>query len=230
MVPRAVRTAAVAVAGLALLPVLGCAPGVRDVTNSERHAYEARPPAPPHVVPRTDLPTATRHGATVATAHLTATPSGAAHIRRFGILCPGAMFGAPVRPGSTVTVLLGDDDAVPGEDSLVATSPAFTKDVRIRTDGPDDPLCKCDDGTTLHTGHTTLRDDLPPGTYPLTVVGHHGLETHTAQIVLAGEPVATGVPWAVRGGLAAVLVALAGAGALLRRRRRTTDGSRSGTA
>ncbi|MFJ6370475.1 hypothetical protein ACIQK5_20160 [Streptomyces virginiae] len=74
MVPRAVRTAAVAVAGLALLPVLGCAPGVRDVTNSERHAYEARPPAPPHVVPRTDLPTATRHGATVATAHLTATP------------------------------------------------------------------------------------------------------------------------------------------------------------
>ncbi|MFB6484991.1 hypothetical protein ACFCXF_17875 [Streptomyces virginiae] len=119
---------------------------------------------------------------------------------------------------------------MPGEDSLVATSPAFTEDVRIRTDGPDDPLCKCDDGTTLHTGHTTLRDDLPPGTYPLTVVGHHGLETHTAQIVLAGEPVATGVPWAVRGGLAAVLVALAGAGALLRRRRRTTDGSRSGTA
>ncbi|MGW3321321.1 hypothetical protein [Streptomyces virginiae] len=193
MLHRAVHT--MAVAGLALLPVLGCAPGAAAAVTVGVEG----------------------HGLTGAAANR---PSGDARIRRFGILHPGAVLGDPVRPGSTVTVLLGDDNAAPGEDSLVATSPAFTKDVRIRTDGPDDPLCKCDDGSTLFTGHTTLRDDLPPGTYPLTVVSHHGVETHTAQIVLAGKPVATGLPWAVPGGIAAVLAALAGAGALVRRRRR----------
>ncbi|WP_051774334.1 hypothetical protein [Streptomyces sp. NRRL S-237] len=235
MFDRAVRT--VAVAGLALLPVLGgAAPGAAAAitVGVEGHGLtgaaanwpsgDARLVVPLHVVPGTYAPTATGHGRTVAAAHLTVAPSDGAHIRRFGILRPGAVFGDPVRPGSTVTVLLADDDAVPGEDSLVATSPAFTKDVRIRTDGPDDPLCKCDDGSTLYTGHTTLRDDVPPGTYPLTVVSHHGLETHTAQIVLAGRPVATGMPRAVWGGIAAVLATLAGAGALVRRRRRpTTD-------
>ncbi|MFG2483684.1 hypothetical protein ACGFSI_13120 [Streptomyces virginiae] len=214
----------VSVTSPALAKPVPLVPRVQGATDSDQHAYEARASVPLHVVPGTYAPTATGHGRTVAAAHLTVAPFDGAHIRRFGILRPGAVFGDPVRPGSTVTVLLADDDAVPGEDSLVATSPAFTKDVRIRTDGPDDPLCKCDDGSTLYTGHTTLRDDVPPGTYPLTVVSHHGLETHTAQIVLAGRPVATGLPRAVWGGIATVLAALAGAGALVRRRRRpTTD-------
>ncbi|MFE2324772.1 hypothetical protein ACFXD5_12785 [Streptomyces sp. NPDC059385] len=208
----------VSVTSPALAQPVPLVPSAQGATDSDRNAYEARASVPLGVAPGTYALTATSHGRTVATAQLTVA-FGPAMIRRFGILRPDTVLGDPVRPGSTVTVLLGDDHPMPGEGSLVAKSPAFTKDVRIRTNGPDDPGCKCDDGSTLYTGHTTLRDDLPPGTYPLTVVSHHGRETHTTQIVLAGKAVATGPSWAVWGGIAAaVLVALAGAGALMRRR------------
>ncbi|MFJ8017024.1 hypothetical protein [Streptomyces sp. NPDC096339] len=216
----------VSVTSPALAEPVRLTPSAQGATDSDRDTYEAWASVATDVAPGTYALTATSHGRTVATAQLTVAPFGPAMIRRFGILRPDKVLGDPARPGSTVTVLLGDDHAMPGEDSLVAKSPAFTKDVRIRTHGPDDPGCKCDDGSTLYTGHTTLRDDLPPGTYPLTVVSHHGRETHTAHIVLAGEPVAAGLSRTVWGGTAAAaLAALAGAGALMRRRRPpATDG------
>ncbi|WP_328923585.1 cytochrome c-type biogenesis protein CcmH [Streptomyces sp. NBC_00190] len=59
------------------------------------------------------------------------------------------------------------------------------------------------------------------------MVSHHGLETHSAQVVLVGKPVATGLYWAVWGGTAAVLAALAGTGVLVRRRRRAGTDAQS---
>ncbi|MEU9008932.1 hypothetical protein AB0D12_03935 [Streptomyces sp. NPDC048479] len=90
----------------------------------------------------------------------------------------------------------------------------------IRTESPDNPYCKCDDGSTVYAGHTTLRDGIPGGTYSLTVVSHHGEKTSKAQLVVAGEPVTHYRLWLIG---AAVVLASAGAGGLVVRRRRRPE-------
>ncbi|MET7617501.1 hypothetical protein [Streptomyces sp. NPDC005408] len=168
--------------------------------------------------------TAASGGRTVATAQLRVIPQAPAQIRRFVAGPKGGTLGSTdstpevtVRPGGEIVVLLADENGAEEENSLTVTSKAFEEPLTIRTQSSDDPGCKCDDGATVYAGHTTLRDDIPPGTYALTVVSHDGEKTSTAQLVVAGEPVTHYRPWLIGG---AVVVASAGAVGLVRRRRR----------
>ncbi|MFE9412541.1 hypothetical protein ACFYN0_27670 [Streptomyces sp. NPDC006704] len=99
-----------------------------------------------------------------------------------------------VRPGAEIVVLLADVVPAPDEESLTVKSPALHGPLTVEKDSPDDPGCKCDDGSTVYAGHATVRDDLRPGTYALTVVSHHGQSTSTAQLKVAGEPVTSRRP------------------------------------
>lgn len=170
--------------------------------------------------------TATSHGHTVATAELTVKPQDPAIIGRFVAGPKGGNLGSAdstpnvtVRPGAEIVVLLADALAAPDEESLTVKSPALPVHLTIKKDSPDDPGCKCDDGSTVYAGHATVRDDLRPGTYTLTVVSHHGQSTSTARLKVAGEPVTSWRPWLI--GAAAVLaLAMAGGFALRHRRRR----------
>ncbi|MET9296560.1 hypothetical protein [Streptomyces sp. NPDC003077] len=166
------------------------------------------------------------HGRTVATTRLTLVPEGSAVIGRFVVgpkdALPGIDTPSRVRPGSDATVLLTDRSPAPDEDELTVTSPLFDDPVVIRKD-QDDPGCKCDDGATLYGGHSRVRDDIPAGTYPMKVTVHHGQETLTRQVVVAGQPVPRPFPWPAVGIAAAATVLIgAVAGWLLRHRRRET--------
>lgn len=167
--------------------------------------------------------TATSHGRAIATARLEVAPVNSLTIRRFGVLTPATRMGEPVRPGSRVVVVLADDHFAESGGSRVVRSPAFEHDVTIRTQSPDDPGCKCDDGSTLYAGHITLRHDLRPGKYPLTAVAGHGHRPVSAQVTVAGEPVSHSGAWLVGGAVAGAL-ALGTVGVLRRRARirRTT--------
>lgn len=211
----------VSVTSPALVEPVQLVPRAEGATDSDPDRYQAGASVRMDASPGTYSLVATSHGSVIASAELKVSPYGPARIRRFGIWREETVLGDPVRPGSRVNVLLGDEHPLPGEDVLVAKSPAFTRDVKIRTNGPEDPGCKCDDGSTLFTGHTTLRDDLPAGTYPLTVTSHNGRETHTTHITLAGEPVNPSRTWALWG-VPAVLAVLCGTGIALRRRRKST--------
>ncbi|MGW2858432.1 hypothetical protein [Streptomyces sp. NPDC001205] len=182
--------------------------------------------------------TATRDGHTVASARLTVTPQAPALITRF-VAGPksGNLGGADatprvtVRPGSEIVVLLADHSPAPAEDTLTVRSTAFEAPMTISTDDEDDdPGCKCDDGATVYTGHTTVRDDLPAGSYPITVVSHEGNHTSTARLRVGGKPLAHHGSWLTAG---AAALALTGALALvlrhlLRRRRGRPDGVSAG--
>lgn len=211
----------VSVASAALVEPVRLVPRSEGATDSDPDRYQAGATVRMDVDPGTYSLVATSHGRVVTSAELKVSPYGPARIGRFGVWQETTVLGDPVRPGSRVNVLLGDAHPLPGEDVLVAKSPAFTRDVKIRRDGPEDPACKCDDGSTLFTGHTTLRDDLPVGTYPLTVASHDGRETHTTRITVAGEPVTPSRSWALWG-VPAVLAVLCGAGIALRLRRKNT--------
>ncbi|MCS0600481.1 hypothetical protein NX794_04425 [Streptomyces sp. LP11] len=174
--------------------------------------------------------TATSHGRTVATARLKVAAEGSADIGRFVIgpadAVPGGDTPASVRPGSDVRLVLTDLRAADREHSLTVTSPVFDHPVTIRTDSPDDPGCKCDDGGTVYAGHARLRADVPHGRYPLTVISHHGRQTTRQHVTVAGDPVAHGPSPAAIGALAAAAVALVtGGGVLALRRRRRARGS-----
>ncbi|WP_226599086.1 hypothetical protein [Streptomyces violascens] len=171
--------------------------------------------------------TATSNGRTVATANLTVVPVAPADIARFVAGPKGGRLGiddstprVTVRPGSDIVVLLADYHPARNEDALTVKSEAFEGPPTIRTGNSDDPGCKCDDGATVYAGDITLRTDVPVGTYPLTVVSHHGQQTSTAQLKVAGAPVRHYQPWLI-GGVVVVLAAVGGA-VLVRRRRKTT--------
>ncbi|WP_444477824.1 hypothetical protein [Streptomyces inhibens] len=172
--------------------------------------------------------TATAHGRTVATTRLKVTARGSAMIGRFVIgpkdAFPGSDTPADVRPGGEVLVVLTDRQPASGEDVLTVTSPVFDGRVAIRRDSADDPGCKCDDGATVYAGRATVRGDVLAGTHPLTVISHHGRQTTTRQVTVAGEPVGQGRPWLVGGIAAGVLALAAGGWVLLRRRDRKGAG------
>ncbi|MET9364584.1 hypothetical protein ABZX93_27205 [Streptomyces sp. NPDC006632] len=168
--------------------------------------------------------TATSDGRVVASANLTVTAPAPAEITRFVAGHGGTPLGVDdatpkvvVRPGSTVVVLLADVHAAGNENALTVTSPAFPGPLTIKTDSPDDPGCRCDDGSTVYAGHTALRTDLPVGTYRITVTSHHGQSTSTAELKVAGSPEKHYWPWLISG--AGVLV-LAGVGFAFHRSRR----------
>lgn len=171
--------------------------------------------------------TATSHGRTIATAQLKVLAENTAQIYRFVIgprnASPGRGTPASLRPGSDVRVVLTDLRAAPGEDSLTVTSPIFKGPLTIKTDSPDNPGCKCDDGGTVYAGHGELRGDVPSGSYTVSVVSHHGQQTTKQHVTIAGRPVANGdgTSWAVTGGVAAAGLALASGGAFAARRRRS---------
>ncbi|MEU5437970.1 hypothetical protein AB0G73_32005 [Streptomyces sp. NPDC020719] len=171
--------------------------------------------------------TAASDGRVVASANLVVTAPAPAEITRFVAGRRGTPLGVDdatpkvvVRPGSTVVVLLADVHAARNEDALTVKSTAFREPLTIKTDSPDDPGCKCTDGTTVYAGHTTLRADLPAGTYRITVTSHHGQNTSTADLKVAGSPEKHYRPWLITG---AVVLVLAGVGLALRRSRRSKN-------
>ncbi|MET3982772.1 hypothetical protein [Streptomyces sp. PvR034] len=178
-----------------------------------------RPADPAHtylvradIAPGTYTVTLTSGGRTVVTAPLTVVAPGSASITRF-VLGPREEFlggdaSVAVRPGAEAVVVLTDYRPADGENSLLVKSPVFERPLKIVRDGPDDPGCKCDDGGTVYSGHARVRHGVRPGTYDMTVVSHHGKETTTRQVTVAGEPVTDPKPWLIGGG-AAVLLALA---------------------
>ncbi|MGR6968766.1 hypothetical protein ACU639_04010 [Streptomyces cynarae] len=86
-----------------------------------------------------------------------------------------------VAAAGQVAVMWHDADPDPGEESrLTATSPAFTHVLHLRPDDSksadgDDPRC---------IGTATLRGDLEPGRYPVTVVAHHGRVKKTGYLTV----------------------------------------------
>ncbi|MGW2814007.1 hypothetical protein [Streptomyces sp. NPDC001415] len=176
------------------------------------------------IAPGTYPVTATRDGHTVASARLTVTPQAPALITRFVAGPKSGNLGradstprVTVRPGSQIVVLLADHNPAPDEDTLTVRSRAFEAPMTITTDDDDDdPGCKCDDGATVYSGHTTVRGDLPAGTYPLTVVSHGGRNTSTAHLKVGGKSLARHGGWLTAG---AVALALTGVLALVLRHR-----------
>ncbi|MFH8340476.1 hypothetical protein [Streptomyces sp. AM6-12] len=173
--------------------------------------------------------TATSHGRTVATTRVKVIGEDAAEVFRFVIGPAGALPGgttpARVRPGSDIQVLLNDLRGDPEETSLTVTSPVFTGPVTIRTGSPDDPGCKCDDPGTVYAGRGRVRPDVAPGRYPMTVKSHHGKQTTTRHVTVAGEPVAHGPSPAAIGAVSAGAAVLVAGGVIaVRRRRSRTSG------
>ncbi|QRX90196.1 hypothetical protein [Streptomyces noursei] len=177
------------------------------------------------IAPGTYPVTATSHGRTVATARIAVVAEGSAMIGRFVIgdakrPLPGDGDRSAVRPGSDVIVVLTDRQPAAGETSLTVKSPLFDGPLTLR-EGEDDPGCKCDDGSTLYGGRIAVRDDIPAGRYPMTVVSHHGQETTTRQVTVAGPPVPhSRLPWLIGGGAAVALAALAAVAVRRGRRKR----------
>ncbi|WKX70651.1 hypothetical protein [Streptomyces sp. XD-27] len=145
--------------------------------------------------------------------------------------------GSPDRPrakdfrvasGGVVNVLLRDTAPDVGEEHrLTATSPAFESPARLRLD--DSKAADGDDHRRFY-GPARVRRGLEPGTYPVTVVSHHGRVKKTAEIVVtkgaardeeggdeSGWP--TGMWMAARIG---AVVLVAGAVFLMRKRRRSS--------
>ncbi|MFJ7204395.1 hypothetical protein ACIQWR_12780 [Streptomyces sp. NPDC098789] len=188
----------------------------------QEHTYRVRA----DIAPGTYTVTLTSGGRPVATAPLTVVAPGSADIRRF-VLGPREEFlggdaSVAVRPGAEAVVVLTDDRAADGENSLLVKSPVFERPLKIVRGGPDDPGCKCDDGGTVFSGHARVRHGVRPGTYDMTVVSHHGKETTTRRVTIAGEPVTDPKPWLIGGGAAAGLLVLAAVvrTVIVRRRRR----------
>lgn len=208
----------VTVTSPALVKPIRLTPEAKGSRNSALLPAAGGYPVRADTAPGTYTLTATSHGRAVATAPLEVAPVNSLTIRRFGVLTPSQRMGDPVRPGSRVVVVLADDHFDQSGGSRVVRSPAFEHDVTIRTQSPDDPGCKCDDGSTLFAGHITLRHDLRPGTYPLTVVPGHGRRPVTGEVTVAGEPVSHSGPWLIGAAVAGAL-ALGAVGVLRRRAR-----------
>ncbi|MGV9991621.1 hypothetical protein [Streptomyces sp. NPDC003374] len=86
-----------------------------------------------------------------------------------------------VRVGGRVALMWHDRYPDPGEETrLTATSPAFTGALHLRQD--DSKGADGDDPRFL--GTATVRSDLRPGRYPVTITAHHGRTKRTAYITV----------------------------------------------
>ncbi|MFF9406421.1 hypothetical protein ACF1B0_12985 [Streptomyces anandii] len=174
--------------------------------------------------------TATFHGRTVATARLTVTAQADARIVSFQVWARGK------GSDSSVTICLIDEQAAPDEPSLVAKSPAFPGPVTLTSTGSAADSCPTADGSdTLYSGRVPLRTGLAAGSYPVTVISHHGRHTSTQEITIgesahpsrsaAGdrpESTRNRTLWQAAGGGACLLVVVAVVYTVRRRRRRAT--------
>ncbi|MGW7008535.1 hypothetical protein ACWGCW_38605 [Streptomyces sp. NPDC054933] len=129
--------------------------------------------------------------------------------------------GYKVPAGGRVEVLWHDVYPDAGEETrLVATSPAFTHPVKLRRDESkgadgDDPR---------YFNLATIRTDLRPGSYPVTVVSHHGRVRLTNSLVITAASAPSrsvaagpGTGWLGAAGGSLVLAAIGVATALRRR-------------
>ncbi|WP_185836980.1 hypothetical protein [Streptomyces sp. WAC 06783] len=93
------------------------------------------------------------------------------------------------QPGGTFNVLWKDEFPDAGEETtLTATSPAFQRPVRLERD--DSKAADGDD--PRYYAPARIRPDLAPGSYPVTVVSHHGRVKKTSQVVVTGTGTDTG--------------------------------------
>lgn len=212
---------------------------LHPVAKGSRHfVQEDRPGKPPYEVRRDLRPgtypaTATGGGRSVATTRFTVVAPGTPAVDRFVIRPTSAPectnIPAPVRPGEAVKVLVADRQLGLEDDRLTIESPVFEHPLTVGK-GADDPGCKGDDGAVVYGGHATLRDDVPEGQYPMTVVGPHRRQGIVQQVTVAGgkAPAAAsdkGRSWPVAGSAAAGILVLAVAGFAVWRKRRTAAAS-----
>jgi hypothetical protein len=86
--------------------------------------------------------------------------------------------------GRQVAVMWHDAYPDPGEETrLTATSQAFTGALRLRH---DDSKAADGDGPRF-TGTATVRSDLGPGRYPVTIVAHHGRVRKTEYLTVTAR-------------------------------------------
>ncbi|PWI44227.1 hypothetical protein [Streptomyces sp. ICBB 8177] len=129
--------------------------------------------------------------------------------------------GFTVHAGGKVDVLWHDAAPDPGETgSLTATSAAFAAPVRL---APDDSKGADGDAPRFY-GTAAVRADLAPGTYPVTVVSHHGRVRRSESLTVTRPLTPTkGVDAGVGGGwfgLAGGLLALGTAAVVTAARKR----------
>ncbi|WP_431044131.1 hypothetical protein ACQUSR_21020 [Streptomyces sp. P1-3] len=138
--------------------------------------------------------------------------------------------GFRVASGGVVNVLLRDVTPDVGEEyRLTATSPAFESPAKLRLD--DSKAADGDDHRRFY-GPARIRRGLEPGTYPVTVVSHHGRVKKTADLVVTEGSAADeeaedggGVPRGVGAGAGGGAVLLVAAAAFLIVKRRRMSGS-----
>lgn len=89
-----------------------------------------------------------------------------------------------VRLGGQVAVMWHDAYPDPGEETrLTATSPAFTHVLHLKRD--DSKAADGDDPRYFDTA--TIRADLKPGRYPVTIVAHHGRVKKTGYLTVSAR-------------------------------------------
>ncbi|WP_109284586.1 hypothetical protein [Streptomyces orinoci] len=129
-----------------------------------------------------------------------------------------------VGAGGTVQVLWHDANPDPGEeDQLTATSPAFEHPVRLKRDDS-----KAGDGDDpRYFAPARIRRDASQGSYPVTVISHHGRIKRTEHLQITAAPgggdssdSSGSAMLTTTAGVGAAAVAALG-GAVLWRRRRT---------
>ncbi|MFF8595876.1 hypothetical protein ACF061_31465 [Streptomyces sp. NPDC015220] len=96
----------------------------------------------------------------------------------------GGTHGFRVGAGRQVAVMWHDEYPDAGEQTrLTATSPAFTGALRLRYD--DSKAADGDDPRFF--GTATVRSDLKPGRYPVTIVAHHGRVKRTEYVTVTAR-------------------------------------------
>ncbi len=89
-----------------------------------------------------------------------------------------------VARGGKVEVMWHDVTPDPGEEMrLTATSPAFTRILHLRSD--DSKSADGDDPRFLDTA--TIRADIKPGRYPVTVIAHHGRVKKVGYVIVTAR-------------------------------------------
>ncbi|MFI9723826.1 hypothetical protein ACIHFE_29915 [Streptomyces sp. NPDC052396] len=162
----------------------------------------------------------------MAAAQLKALPQGPAEIRRFDLEHKGR----EVRPGGKVLIVLSDDHAAPDEHTVAVNSGAFGGSHNVKETGPDNPNnpgCKCDDGSTVYATWVTVPERTPAGTYTVTATGHHGQQISRKLLAVAGDETKANSwqPWVFVGGAGAAVLAAGAWLALSRRSRRAATAS-----
>ncbi|ANP52331.1 hypothetical protein J2Z21_008763 [Streptomyces griseochromogenes] len=150
---------------------------------------------------------------------------GPAFFGNEGYLLSARAKGFTIAAGRTVYVRWQDAHPDPGEEEwMTATSPAFRAPARLKFDvvkghEEDDPI---------FWGPARIKSDLKRGSYPVTIVSHHGRVKKTSYLTITQGPTRgdgeTRLPIAVWAGASTGAIALVAAAAVLlaRRRKRTS--------